>query len=162
MNKSEQSLSNKLFFLCEILQPITYIIGALSILLPLLCWNQIPDIIPAYYGLSGIADRYTSKHGLLILLLITLSLLIIVSFTARHLKEEANSEFAREKEKRQMELEYPLTIYLAFLSQCCFAYIIYCSATCRNLGSWFTIISLLAVFVPMLFLFIKHYINKFF
>ena len=160
MNKPEQSPTNKLLFICELLQPITYMIGILSILLPLFCWNQIPDLIPSHYGLSGIADSYGSKNGLLILLLIAFSLLILVSLTARHLKEDALSEFAREKEKRQMKLEYPLTIYLGLISQCCFAYIIFCSACCRNLGGWFTISSLIAALAPMLFLFIRHYKSK--
>lgn len=148
---------NKLLFLCKILQSITYMIGILSILLPLLFWNQIPDVIPTHYGLSGIADRYTSKHSLFILFLIILFLLILVGLYTKHIKEEATSEFAREKEKRQMNFEYPLVVYLGFLSQCCFAYIIFCSATCRNLNGWFLILSLLAAFAPIPFLFIQKH-----
>ena len=147
----------KILFICDILQPITYMIGILSILLPLLCWNQIPDIIPAHYGLSGIADSYQSKYGLLPLFFIVLFLLILISLATKNLKEEANSKFAREKEKRQMEVEYPLVIYLGFLSQCCLAYIIFCSATCRNLGGWFLVLSLIAAFAPMLLLLIKKH-----
>ena len=145
----------KLLFICEILQPITYMIGILSILLPLLCWNQIPDAIPAHYGLSGIADTYTSKQSLLILFLIILFLLMLTGLFAKHLKEEATSEFAREKEKHQMEFEYPLTIYLGFLAQCCFAYIIFCCATSRNLSGWFLILSLFAAVAPIPLLFIQ-------
>ena len=146
---------NKLLFICELLQPITYMIGLFSILIPLLCWNQIPDVIPAHYGLSGVSDSYASKYSLLILFLIVLFLLILTGLSIRHLKEESSSEFAREKEKHQMDVEYPLTIYFGFLSQCCFAYIIFCNCTCRNLSEYFLIFSLVLTFVPIPLLFIQ-------
>ena len=158
--ESEKHPMNKLLFLCEILQPITYMIGILSILFTLLCWNQIPDVIPAHYGLSGMIDSYASKNRLFVLFLIILFLLILEWLSTKHLKEEATSTFAREKEKHQMEWEYPLTVYLGFLSQCCFAYIVFCSATSRNLGCLFLLLTLIAAFAPIPFLFIKNYTRK--
>lgn len=156
MHKPESSTDNKLLNICEILQYITFAISGLSILLPLLFWNQIPDTIPSHYRVSGIADAYSTKGGLFLLFLVVLFLLGLTTLSACHIKFEATSEFAREKEKKQLELDYPITIYLGFISQCCFAYIIFCTATCRNLGGWFTIISLIATFVPLVSFFIRY------
>lgn len=142
--------------ICKILQWITLAIGALSIIIPILCWGSIPETIPSHYNATGVADQYSDKGMLILLFVITAFLMGIMNIAVYCVKQEASSRYAREAEKSQMGDVYVMLIFMNFAIQCMFAYIIFCSAAARGLGVWFLPIVLLVVFGPLLFFLIRR------
>lgn len=150
-------MKEKILYICKTIQRITLGVGALSIVLPIIFWNKIPDKIPSHYNVSGIADQYSDKGILIFLLFVTAFLMGIMSITVYYVKQEVVSRYAKEAEKSQMGDVYAMLIFMNFAIQCMFAYIIFCSAAGRELGAWFLPIVLIAVFGPLLFFLIKSY-----
>ena len=60
--------TEKMQKVCKYLQRITLLIGILTITLPIVFWNKIPEVIPSHYNAAGIPDQYSDK-GILIFLL---------------------------------------------------------------------------------------------
>ena len=42
-------------------------IGALSILLPIICWKWIPDQIPMHYNAEGVIDNWADKTSMVLM-----------------------------------------------------------------------------------------------
>ena len=61
--------------LCKILQRFTLLLGIITIILPIVFWNRIPEVIPSHYNAAGIADQYSDK-GILIFLLFMVAFLM--------------------------------------------------------------------------------------
>lgn len=141
----------KILKMCKILQRITFVIGILSIVLPVIFWSKIPEEIPSHYGASGVADNYSDKGILILLFFVTVLLMGMMSIAAYVVKTNATSKYAKETEKSQLDTVYPMLILMNFAIQCMFAYIIFCCAASRNLGSWFFIVMLIVVFVPLIY-----------
>ena len=136
---------------CKIVQRITWMVGALTIIFPIVCWGSIPDVIPSHYNAAGKADQYAGKEILIFLLLVIVFLMGIMSIAVYYVKQETVSKYAEKAEKSQMSAVYVMLIFMNFAMQCMFAYIIFCSAAGRELGGWFLPVVLVAVFCPLLF-----------
>ena len=145
--------------LCKILQRFTLLLGIITIILPIVFWNRIPEVIPSHYNAAGIADQYSDK-GILIFLLFMVALLMgIMSIAVYYVKQEMTSKYAKEASASQMGAAYFMLVLMNFSIQCIFAYITYCSATSNELGSFFLIFALILVFVPIVAFVIYGYQN---
>ena len=145
---------------CKYLQRITLLIGILTITLPIVFWNKIPEVIPSHYNAAGIPDQYSDK-GILIFILFMVALLMgITSIAVYYVKQEMTSKYAKEASASQMSAAYIMLVLMNFSIQCIFAYITYCSATARNLGKFFLIFAIILVFVPIVVFMIYGYKNE--
>lgn len=145
--------------LCKILQRFTLLLGIITIILPIVFWNRIPDVIPSHYNAAGIADQYSDKGILIFLLFMVAFLMGIMSIAVYYVKQEMTSKYAKEASASQMGAAYIMLVLMNFSIQCIFAYITYCSATSNELGSFFLIFALILVFVPIVVFVIYGYQN---
>lgn len=145
--------------LCKILQRFTLLLGIITIILPIVFWNRIPDVIPSHYNSAGIADQYSDKGILIFLLFMVAFLMGIMSIAVYYVKQEMMSKYAKEASASQMSAAYIMLVLMNFSIQCIFAYITYCSATARSLGRFFLIFALVLVFVPIVVFVIYGYQN---
>lgn len=152
--------TEKMQKVCKYLQRITLLIGILTITLPIVFWNKIPEVIPSHYNAAGIPDQYSDK-GILIFILFMVALLMgITSIAVYYVKQEMTSKYAKEASASQMSAAYIMLVLMNFSIQCIFAYITYCSATARNLGKFFLIFAIILVFVPIVVFMIYGYKNE--
>ncbi len=151
--------TEKIQKLYEILQRTTLLIGFLTIILPILFWNRIPETIPSHYNAAGIPDQYSDK-GILIFILFMVALLMgIMNIAVYYVKQEMTSKYSKEANASQMSAAYIMLVLMNFAIQCIFAYITYCSSTGNNLGRFFLIFALFFVFVPIAAYMIYGYKN---
>lgn len=135
---------------------ITLGIGLLTIVLPLIFWGKIPSEIPIHYDASGVADNYADKSSLILVVFAVGILMGVMNIAIYFVKTSAASKYATEAEKSQMDVVYPIVIFLNLAVQVVFAYIMFCCTTGRDLGSWFMVVSLVATFAPLVFLAVKR------
>lgn len=121
----------------------------MTIVLTILFWSRIPEEIPSHYNASGIADQYSDKVILIVILFVVAILMGIMSIAVYCVKQEMISKHAKETEKSQANDIYVLLIFMNFAIQGMFAYITFCSASGRALGSLFLPIMILIVLGPI-------------
>lgn len=141
----------KVLKMCKIVRKITLMIGLAVTVLPILFWNDIPDKIPAHYGVTGKVDRIGNKEELILLFLILWLLIGIFSVVSYYLKTSGLSKYASEQDEENLHIVYPMMTWTSFVLVCIFAYIIITSILERNLGILFLPITLIAVFLPIAF-----------
>ncbi len=135
---------------CKIIQYVTYLVGFLSMILPIIFWNKIPQEIPAHYGADGIADRFSDKEILFLLIVIVAFLMGMMAIATYVVKINASSKYSSEAERIQNERIYPALVLMNCVIQCVFAYVIFCCCTNRNLGKYALFCMLLFIFVPII------------
>ena len=101
---------------------ITYVMGALSIILPVLFWKKIPDRIPMHFGADGVTDRMGDKIELILLFFIILFLMGMMSVIIYYVKTNAMSQYARAEERTSLTTIYPMIVMMNFFLMCGFAY----------------------------------------
>lgn len=131
------------------LHRISLLIGALTILLPIIFWSKIPNEIPMHYNAAGVVDNWSDKTSLILLFFIIALLMGVMSIAVYVVKSTMDSQYSKEAEKSEMEVVYPMVILMNLVVQVMFAYITFCSVTCRPLGTLFLPIFVTAVFVPL-------------
>lgn len=146
----------KILGICKMVHRITLVIGLLTIVLPLLFWNEIPDTIAIHYGASGKADNYADKSSLIILFFVIAMLIGVMNIAIYFVKSNANSKYAKEAEKSMLDNVYPMIIFMNLSIQVMFAYIMFCCATSRQLGGWFMPVFLTATLAPIVFMLLKR------
>ena len=124
-------------------------IGAGSILLPIFFWKQIPEEIPMHYNAAGVVDRWDSKSTLILLFFVIVFLMGMMSITVYVIKSNMLSKYAKSDEVTVMQIAYPMVILMNIVLQSVFAYITFCSVTCRPLGKWFLPIAVVLTFLPL-------------
>lgn len=112
-------------------------IGGLTILLPLIFWKKIPDQIPMHYNAKGVVDNWADKSSLILLFFLILMLMGVMSIAVYVVKSSMESKYAKEAEKSEMRLVYPIVVVMNLVVQLMFAYIMFCCVTCRALGKMF-------------------------
>lgn len=137
------------------LHRISLLIGALTILLPIVFWSKIPDEIPMHYNAAGVVDNWSDKSSLILLFFAVLMLMGVMSIAVYVVKVNMESKYSKEAEKSTMRTAYPIVVLMNLVVQVMFAYITFCSVTCRPLGSLFLPIFLIATFVPLGYLIYK-------
>lgn len=137
------------------LHRVSLLIGALTILLPTIFWNKIPDEIPMHYNAAGVVDNWSDKSSLILLFFAVLMLMGVMSIAVYAVKVNMESKHSKEAEKSTMRIAYPIVVIMNLVVQIMFAYITFCSVTCRALGSMFLPIFLTATFIPLGYLVYK-------
>ena len=137
------------------LHRISLLIGALTILLPIIFWSKIPDEIPMHYNAAGVVDNWSDKNSLILLFFVVLMLMGVMSIAVYVVKSNMESKYSKEAEKSTMRIAYPIIVMMNLVVQIMFAYITFCTVTSRTLGSMFLPIFLTAIFVPLGYLVYK-------
>ena len=105
--------------LCKIVQRLTLLLGILTIILPILFWNRIPERIPSHYNAAGIADQYSDKGILIFILFMVAFLMGIMSIAVYYLKQEMTSKYAKEASASQMGAAYIMLVLKQFCFEIC-------------------------------------------
>ena len=137
------------------LHRISLLIGALTILLPIIFWSKVPDEIPMHYNAAGVVDNWSDKSSLILLFFAVLMLMGVMSIAVYVVRVNMESKHSKEAEKSTMRIAYPIVVLMNLVVQIMFAYITFCSVTCRPLGSLFLPVFLLATFAPLGYLVYK-------
>ena len=137
------------------LHRISLLIGALTILLPIIFWGKIPDEIPMHYNAAGVVDNWSDKSSLILLFFAVLMLMGVMSIAVYVVKVNLESKYSKDAEKSTMRIAYPIVVLMNLVVQVMFAYITFCSVTCRPLGSMFLPVFLIATFAPVGYLIYK-------
>lgn len=131
------------------------LIGTLTILLPIIFWNKIPDTLPMHYNAAGEVDNWSDKSTLILLFFATALLMGVMSIAVYLVKTNMESRYSKDAEKSEMRVAYPIVILMNLVVQIMFAYIMFCCVTCRPLGTLFLPIFLTATFAPLMYLIYK-------
>lgn len=137
----------------KIFQKIQYVtvgIAFASIVLPLIFWNKIPEKIPQHYNEVGNVDIWSDKTSLILLFFVILFLLGMMSIVTYFVRTSGISKNASESEKRTYGRLYPVIVLMNLFLMLMFAYMVFCSVTCRALGKWFLPASLILTFSPFI------------
>lgn len=134
---------------------LSLIIGALSILLPLIFWSKIPDKIPMHYNAAGMVDNWSDKTSLILLFFVIALLMGVMSIAVYLVKTNMNSKYSKEAEKSEMRVAYPIVVLMNLVVQIMFAYIMFCCVTCRPLGTLFLPVFLIGTFAPIVYMIYK-------
>ncbi len=137
------------------LHRVSLLIGAFTILLPLIFWNRIPDTLPMHYNAAGEVDNWSDKSSLILLFFVVALLMGVMSIAVYMVKINMESKYSKAAEKSEMRVAYPIVILMNLLVQLMFAYIMFCCVTCRPLGELFLPIFLTGIFAPLAYLIYK-------
>lgn len=137
------------------LHRISILIGALTILLPIIFWSKIPNEIPMHYNAAGVVDNWSDKSSLILLFFAVLMLMGVMSIAVYVVRVNMESKHSKEAEKSTMRIAYPIIVMMNLVVQVMFAYITFFTVTSRSLGSMFLPIFLIAIFVPLGYLVYK-------
>lgn len=137
------------------LHRVSLLIGALTILLPIIFWSKIPEEVPMHYNAAGMVDNWSDKSSLILLFFAVLMLMGVMSIAVYVVRVNMESNHSKEAEKSTMRVAYPIVVVMNLVVQIMFAYITFCSATCKPLGSLFLPIFLVATFAPLGYLVYK-------
>ena len=138
----------------RILSKITVVIMLLSVVLPIALWKQIPQQIPSHYDAAGIPDAWSGKESLILMFFLEFFVAGMMFLTGYSVKAAGISKHATEKERENLQTVYPMLGWMNLMIICMFAYLIFCSATCRNLGRLFLPVVLLGGMLPVFFCFL--------
>lgn len=130
------------------IQHVTVGIAFASVLSPLIFWKKIPEKIPQHYNGAGEVDIWSDKTSLILLFFVILFLLGMMSVITYFIRTSGSSANASESEKRMYGRLYPVIVLMNLCLMLMFAYMVFCSVTCRALGKWFLPVSLLLTFAP--------------
>ena len=137
------------------LHRLSLLIGALSILLPLIFWSKIPDELPMHYNVAGEVDNWSDKSSLILLFFVIALVMGVMSIAVYLVKTNMESKYSKEAEKSEMRVAYPMVILMNLVVQIMFSYIMFCCVTCRPLGVLFLPIMLIATFAPLVYMIYK-------
>lgn len=137
------------------LHRVSLLTGTLTIILPIIFWSKIPDVIPMHYNAAGVVDNWSDKSSLILLFFVIALLMGVMSIAVYVVKSTMESKYSKEAEKSEMEVVYPIVVLMNLVVQVMFAYITFCSVTCRPLGTFFLPIFVTAVFVPLVYMIYK-------
>ena len=130
-------------------------IGLLILILPMIFWKKIPEQIPSHYNAAGIADHYSDKSILILILFLVVILMGSMGIAVYYVKEEINSKYTKEADISQMFCVYQMLIIMNLMIQCMFAYITFCSASGKMLGKYFLPITIIAIFFPIVLILLQ-------
>ena len=108
-----------------------------------------------HYNAAGVVDNWSDKSSLILLFFALLMLMGVMSIAVYVVKVNMESKHSKEAEKSTMRIAYPIIVLMNLVVQVMFAYITFCSVTCKPLGSLFLPIFLVATFAPLGYLVYK-------
>lgn len=144
--------------LYRILNIISLIVLTAVLLYLIITWRRIPDIIPTHFNGTGEADAWNGKGTLLILPVFAILTYGITTLIER-CPDVWNTgvKLTPQNQNRVLSSIRGLITTTKLALVLVFAWIIYCSASCINLGRWFVPVSLCITFGPMVYYVIKIY-----
>ena len=107
------------------LHRLSLLIGALSILLPLIFWSKIPDELPMHYNVAGEVDNWSDKSSLILLFFVIALVMGVMSIAVYLVKTNMESKYSKEAEKSEMRVAYPMVILMNLVVQIMFSYIMH-------------------------------------
>lgn len=135
--------------LYSIMNMISILIYLVSIVLLILFWDYIPDTIPTHYNAIGAADHYGDKSSVILIVFLELIVIGGMFFAGYIVKLNGKSTNATPAELDHLKTVYPMLAVLNVVIVVMFSYILYCSATARNLGAYFMWIFIVGVVAPI-------------
>lgn len=135
---------------------LSVIICVASVILPMIFWKQIPEIIPTHFNAFGEPDAHGNKSILILIFFGEFITLGSMLFANVLIKMTSSSQNSTNTEKLTAQIIRPMLSVLNFVLVLMFAYMIYCSATCRSMGKWFLAAVLLGTFLPLVFYLSKY------
>lgn len=144
---------NRVMRICKWTERITVGIGILSILLPIFLWKHIPEKIPMHYNAAGKVDNWSDKGSLILLFFCIAFTMGLMAIAVYFVKVNMKSQYTREQERTGCYQVYPMLVSMNLVVQLMFSYMIFASVTCRNLGTWFMPVTLIAVALPIVLVF---------
>lgn len=141
-------------------QYLSTTVGVAAILLPIIFWKHIPNRIPHHFDGAGVADAWSDKTSLILIFFCIFMLLGVMGIVTYYLKSSGLSKNASESEKKNLRVFYPAIAIMNLVIQLMFAYMVFCSVTCRNLGKLFLPIALIGTFLPLIWCCFKEYKNS--
>lgn len=97
-------------------------------------WRALPQSIATHFGAGGQIDAYGDKSTLIALLVIAWLLYVMVSFAGFFVEALMRGEKAPPRATASLVVMIDV---MGLLLAAVFAYLVVCSALCRNLGRWF-------------------------
>lgn len=143
---------NKPLQMFQKLHWLSLIIGALSIILPLVFWKYIPEEIPMHYNAAGVIDHWENKTSLILLFFVIAMLMGLMSIVVYFVKINMQSQYSKEQEKSELRIVYPIVILMNLALQLMFAYITFCTVTARRLGNLFLPIAVVAILALLIYM----------
>lgn len=140
----------------RIINIISLLVFIVSIVALILYWKEIPDTIPTHYNGAGIPDNYGDKSILILLIFAEVFTLGTMVFAMFVVKLTMASNHENVKEGIIEKTIYPMLAVLNLLLVLMFAYMIYCSATCKALGKAFMPVVLIGSFLPIVYYLYKY------
>lgn len=134
----------------RLLKYISFVFAGISILYLWWMWNKMPQQIPSHYNIMGVADRFGQKDGCIILVVI--QCLLVGTMRGGYFLLSAVNDSAKKKTEKQERIndasQKMVTIETTFISVC-FTYMIYQMVNGNNLGSWFMMVFIIGMLVPV-------------
>lgn len=155
METRDSMKENKQLQMFQKLHWLSLIIGALSIILPLVFWKYIPEDIPMHYNAEGVIDNWENKTSLILLFFAIAMLMGLMSIVVYFVKINMQSQYSKEQEKSELRIVYPIVILMNLALQLMFAYITFCTVTARELGSLFLPIVVVAILASLTYMIYK-------
>ena len=130
--------------LCVFLQAGTF-------LYLLFVWNRLPDRIPTHYNGIGEIDGYGTRFTIWICPVTMILMYQLTGLVERHPSWwKTGVTVTKTNAARVYGIVKNMIVTLKFVLVLTFAYLSVWTTTGRNLGAWFTPVSLSAVFLPII------------
>ena len=149
MNERKMQIYKKLHIL-------SLMIGMFSIVCPVIFWSKIPERIPMHYNAAGKIDNWGEKSTLILLFFVVVLMMGMMSIVIYVVKSSMDSRYSTTQEKSVMPMVYQVMVFMNLMMQVMFAYVMFCCASCRELGIFFLPVFLAGIFLPMVYMIVKY------
>ena len=112
-----QSKHNFYLKIGKVIQRISLFIGLLTLILPMIFWQKIPEQIPSHYNAAGIADHYSDKNILILIFFVVVILMGSMGIAIYYVKQELNSKYTKEADNSQLYAVYRMLIIMNLIIQ---------------------------------------------
>lgn len=124
---------------------------AFLVLYPAFCWNSMPDIIPTHYNIKGEADGWGSKGSIWLLPIIGCLLYLLLTFVSHNPSIWNLPACTTAQNKKWVLLNMKnLILVLRLLVVVMFTFLNYRSVHSLDVGIFFLLVSMAAMFGSML------------
>lgn len=124
-------------------------------------WASMPDKIPMHYDIAGEVDRWGNKSELIFLPVISWIMYIFITIMEKFPKFwNTGVQVTEENAQRVYHILKSMIKTTKLFTVVLFSYMTICSASAKNLSSWFLLISMVTVFGNLIFWMVKLFKNR--
>lgn len=134
---------------------LSNLVGVLTVALPILFWNKIPEQIPSHFNGAGVADNWSDKSSIVLLFFAVFMLMGLTSIAVYFVKSNMDSKYSSDGQRSQMHIVYSMLTIMNLILMIMFAYIMFCCMTCKSLGVWFLPVFLVGTAAPIVYMIYK-------